>query len=152
FDGRDLSSFYTWLKDRGRDTDPEHVFSVVDGAIRISGQEWGCLTTREEFENYRLTAEYRWGDKTWPPRANNARDTGLLLHSTHADGGFRGIWMPSIEVQIAEACTGDLYVVSDQPGLVSITCPACSPLLDGGFDALAIGNPVTIDHLKAGRV
>ncbi len=48
FDGHSLDGWYTFLQDRGRDKDPKEVFSVLDGMIRISGEEWGCITTNEE--------------------------------------------------------------------------------------------------------
>ena len=35
FNGRDLSGFYVWLKDSGR-RDPQGVFTVRDGVLRIS--------------------------------------------------------------------------------------------------------------------
>src|SRR5512141_1698696 len=65
FNGRDLTNFYTWLVD-SKYNDPDRVFSVVDQvdgapAIRVSGQHWGAFITREEFSNYRLVAEFRWG-------------------------------------------------------------------------------------------
>ena len=58
FNGRDLTGFYTFLRDRGRDQDPKGVFTVNDGLLRISGEEGGCITTTEEYENYRLVAEF----------------------------------------------------------------------------------------------
>jgi hypothetical protein len=113
FDGESLDGWYTFLQHRGRNNDPKKVFSVVDGMIRISGEEWGSLTTTEEFENYRLLTEFKWGNETFEPRLNNARDCGLLLHSQGEDGGSQGIWMHSIECQIIEGGTGDIIIVGD---------------------------------------
>ena len=67
FNGKNLNGFYTYLRDRGRNSDPLKVFTVSDGVLRISGQEWGCVTTNEEFDNYRLVIEYKWGEKTFKP-------------------------------------------------------------------------------------
>ena len=47
FNGQNLDGWYTYLKDRGRDNDPKKVFTVSDGQIRISGEEWGCITTEQ---------------------------------------------------------------------------------------------------------
>ena len=47
------------------------------------------------------------GQETCSPRVNNARDSGILLHSTGEDGAFSGIWMHSIECQLIEGGTGD---------------------------------------------
>ncbi len=38
--------------------------------------------TREEFSNYRLVAEFRWGLLTWGERRNHTKDSGILLHVT----------------------------------------------------------------------
>jgi hypothetical protein len=121
--GRNLDGWYTFLKERGRDNDPNRVFTVKDGTLRISGQEWGCLTTVEEYENYHLVVEFRWGDETFPPRAAKARDSGVLVHSVGADGAYGGMWMYGIECQMIEGGTGDLLVVGDGSQRFAITCP-----------------------------
>ena len=59
-----------------------------------------------------MVLEYKWGDRTWGDRVNAAKDSGLLIHSTGADGGYGGIWMPAIEVQIIEGGTGDFIMVN----------------------------------------
>jgi hypothetical protein len=117
FNGRDLTNFYSYLgpptkgeKPLGRNHDPKKVFTVVDGAIRSSGEVYGYLATEREYENYHLTVEYKWGDKTWPPREHNARDGGVLLHGTGADK----VWMESIEFQMIEGGTGDIILVKGQ--------------------------------------
>ncbi|MEJ7831123.1 MAG: DUF1080 domain-containing protein, partial [Segetibacter sp.] len=45
FNGKNLNGWYIFLQGRGRDNDPKKVFTVADGLIRISGEEWGCITT-----------------------------------------------------------------------------------------------------------
>ncbi|MFM1920714.1 MAG: hypothetical protein RLZZ303_2348 [Candidatus Hydrogenedentota bacterium] len=149
FNGKDLSSFYTFIKGRGRDADPKAVFTVVDGEIRVSGEEWGCITTNEEFTNYRLIVEFRWGDETFAPREKAARDNGILLHSTGKDGGYGDTWMHSIECQIIEGGTGDLLVVGDGSKDFELTVPAAperqgnSPVYQKG------GTPVTLNSGRA---
>ena len=46
FNGRNLDNFYTYLK-TNHHQDPKGVFRVADGQIRISGEEWGAITTKE---------------------------------------------------------------------------------------------------------
>lgn len=116
FDGTSMEHFYTFLKDRGKGSDPKQVFTVRDGLLRISGEEWGCITTHDTFENYHLVAEFKWGAKTWGDRADRARDSGILLHSNGPDGAYSGTWMYSIECQIIEGGTGDVLVVADNTG------------------------------------
>ncbi len=122
FNGQNLDGFYTFIKDRGRDQDPKAVFTVQDGVIRISGEEWGCITSNEEFENYRLVVEYKWGELTHGARVDKARDSGVLVHSVGEDGGYGGIWMHSIECQLIEGGSGDVLVVGDGSDAFSATC------------------------------
>ena len=60
FNGKDLSGFYTWLKETGRD-DPQKVFSVADGVIRVSGEGAGYLATNKPYKDYHLVARIQVG-------------------------------------------------------------------------------------------
>lgn len=151
FNGHDLTNWYTFLKDRGRNVDPQKVFTVRNGLIHISGEELGCITTHEAFQNYRLQIEYRWTGKTLPPREKNTRDCGVLIHSVGKDGDWHGIWMYSIECNIIEGGTGDFIVVGDGSERFAITV-SCLPEKQKGcgvFDPTEKGTSVTIN---SGRI
>lgn len=133
FNGRDLTGWETFLgkphrsvdlpgpRDAkgehvnvvGVDTDPRGVFSVVSlegrPAIRISGEIYGALTTRAELENYHLRFQFKWGEKRWPPRETQIRDTGCCYHAVPPHGASYGFWMRSCEFQIQEGEVGDFY-------------------------------------------
>lgn len=145
FNGHDLNGWYTFLKHRGRDNDPKKVFTVNDGMIRISGEEWGCITTDSEYENYKLITEFKWGELTHEPRLENARDCGILLHSQGEDGGAQGIWMFSIECQIIEGGTGDFIVVGDGSDDFQITCNVSQARHGGSHVFQVDGLPATIN-------
>ncbi|MEK7793106.1 MAG: DUF1080 domain-containing protein [Candidatus Hydrogenedentota bacterium] len=145
FNGKDLSNFYTFLKGRGRDVDPRRVFTVRDGVLVISGEEWGCITTNEEYRDYHLIVEYAWGDATHGERADRARDSGVLVHSTGADGAYSGTWMHSIECQIIEGGTGDLLVVGDGSETFSLTAPVAAEKQDTSYVFDLNGAPATIN-------
>ena len=113
FNGENLDGWYIFLKGRGVNSDPNKVFTVKKGNIVISGEEFGCITTNEEFENYKLTVDFKWGKRTFAPREKRARDSGILIHSVGADGAKGGNWMYSIECQLIEGGTGDILVVGD---------------------------------------
>mgnify|MGYP000903225885 CR=1 FL=1 len=149
FNGKNLDGWYTYLKDRGRNVDPNVVFSVAEGAIHISGQEFGCITSDAEFENFRIVVEFKWGGKTCPPRVENARDSGLLLHSTGADGAYGGMWMHSMEFQIIEGGTGDFLVVGDGSDAFSLTSPIL-PRKEGGPNIFHPGG--TPETIHGGRI
>ena len=120
FDGKSLANFDTWLVDH-HESDPERVFSVVDQidgapAIRISGQFWGGLLTKQAYRDYRLIVEYRWGGATWGERKTRTRDSGVLIHAQGRPGNtrkdFNGPWLRSLEFQIIEGGVGDFISVS----------------------------------------
>lgn len=149
FNGKNLDGWYIYLKDKGKNNDPNQVFTVSNGMIRISGEEFGCITTDEEFENYRLTVKFKWGSKTWAPRIDRARDSGILLHSVGEDGGSDGTWMYSIECQMIEGGTGDIIVVGDGSKDFSVTVPA-SPEKQGSSPVFMPGGDLVT--VNAGRV
>lgn len=110
FNGRDLTGFYPSLKEN-KLSDPKGVFTVRNRAIHVSGEEWGGLTTVDEWTNYHLVVEWKWGGKNMPPRVDKARDSGILIHGIGADGGAGSGWLESIEYQIIEGGTGDMILV-----------------------------------------
>ena len=107
FNGKDLTGLYGWLKDT-RYEDPRKVFSVQDGYLRISGEVDGYLGTREEYKDYRLIVEYKWGSNTYGSKT--VRNSGLLLHATGPDGN-PSPWISSIECQVAQGCVADFIVI-----------------------------------------
>ena len=129
FNGRDLTEWDTWLgkllpgqrgsspaefaEPAGLNKDPRGVFSVVDvdgvPAVRISGETYGGLITRDEYENYHLRFEFKWGEKKWPPREQAVRDSGCCYHSVGPHDASYGFWMKSFEFQIQEGDCGDFY-------------------------------------------
>jgi hypothetical protein len=105
--GKDLTGLYAWLR-KSRYEDPLKVFTVQDGMIRISGDDFGYLATRQEYSDYHLTVEYKWGSQT--NASKTVRNSGILLHAIGPDGN-RSPWMSSIECQLAQGCVGDLIVI-----------------------------------------
>ena len=121
FASGDLSAFESWLKDT-QHQDPTSVFTLSNGVLRISGESAGYLATKASYRNYRVAVEYKWGTH----RTNKSpyvRNTGLLLHATGPHGVARGVWMQSLEVQLAQGCEGDFIVIRPEENpIVNITC------------------------------
>ena len=111
FDGRNLDAFYVWLKET-RYEDPKKVFSIQGKLLRISGEDWGGIATKEAYRDYRLTVEWKWGEATWGNRKGKARDSGVLIHGHGPDGAASGVWLESIEAQVIEGGTGDFILVA----------------------------------------
>ena len=103
FNGKDLTGLAVWPKE-------STAWSVVDGTIRCSGEGMGYLGTEKAYGDYRVSVEYKWGTKT--DGSKTVRNSGILIHATGPDGGAgKGKWMPSIEVQLAQGCVGDLIPI-----------------------------------------
>src|SRR5262245_28918770 len=157
WNGKDLDGWTTWMRQpeptsevaglkRGADgkyvepigsgRDPLKVFTVVgdaDGrpAIRISGEAFGELRSKQSFKDYHLRLQFKWGQKKWPPRdrPETARDSGLLYH-VHAEPGAEGrTWARSIELQIQEHDVGDLYAVGSAIAVRAKPRPGTTPAL-----------------------
>jgi len=124
FNGRDLSNWDKFLaapsgekQPLGLNNDPKSVFSVatIDGAtaIHVSGEIYGALTTHEAFDNFHLRADFKWGEKRWPPRATVGRDSGILYCCVGTNGAGSGSWMRSIECNVMEKAVGQWWSVAD---------------------------------------
>jgi len=129
FDGKDLRGWDTYLgpefdaggnkindKPIGLNIDPKRVFSIAEEngekMIRISGEDFGALTTLNEFENFHLRMMFKWGNVTWAPKKGKKKDSGLLYHSVGPRGADFGFWMRSQEFQIEETNCGDYWGVA----------------------------------------
>jgi hypothetical protein len=125
FDGRTLDAWQAWLgyadpsltyRDdpgaapigTGRDTAADFAVSRIDGtpAIRVKGETWGSLVHRADLRDYHLRLQYRWGDRTWPPRIGMPPNNGLLYHTHGQPGEVFGTWRPSMEFEIMKGSTG----------------------------------------------
>jgi hypothetical protein len=142
FNGKDLSGWDTYLgipgptvdypamtknaeglytEKIGLNKDGGRVFSVemmdAKPAIKISGEIWGGIVTKEEFENYHLSIQFKWGEKKWAPREGAIRDSGILYHSV-GDFLYSNAWMKSQECQVQEGDCGDFWAVG--PAMANI--------------------------------
>jgi hypothetical protein len=122
FNGKDLTNFYTFLRGSGKNADPKRVFQVEGGVIHVSGEVYGYVATEKEYENYHLTVEFKWGEKTYEPRKDKARDSGVLLHATGPDK----VWPQCIECQMIEGGTCDIILVGTKDKPTKITAMAGS--------------------------
>jgi hypothetical protein len=136
FDGKSLSQFDTFLPSTGLNADPGHVFAVEKKMIHISGKEMGYIVTKQEYKNYYLRAEFKWGEGTFGERAGMARDSGILFNIQ----GPNKLWPQSIEFQINEGCTGDFWMVDG----------AAITTKDGARAAGPVGSQVKVDRFNKG--
>ena len=78
-------------------------------SIRISGENFGGISTVAEFENYHLQLQFKWGQLKWAPRKKAKKDSGLMYHAVGPHGADGGNWMRSHEFQIEEGDCGDYW-------------------------------------------
>jgi hypothetical protein len=119
FNSNDLTGWYTWLKGLGKDNYPQKVFQVHDGVIHIykdaaeaSNQPFGYICTEKDYGDCRIRFEYQWGTKRFGSRATKRRDSGILYHVFGEDGPGGKTWPASVECQIQENDTGDVYAIN----------------------------------------
>src|SRR4051794_17251318 len=78
FNGRSFDGFDRFLapppgskEPLGLNNDPRGVFTITNidnrGAIHVSGELYGAVTTHVVFTNAHIRVEYKWGEKKWPP-------------------------------------------------------------------------------------
>jgi hypothetical protein len=108
--GQNLDGWYTWLKGKGKNNDPDKVFTVeADGALHVTGKEVGYIMTERSFDNFHLKLQFKWGDARWPPRENSKRDSGICYNVPASSEDQ--IWPPSVECQIQEGDVGDFWLL-----------------------------------------
>ena len=117
FAGKTLDNFDTFVFGHGFNNDPEGVFRVVDGMIRVEGMPYGYFITKEEYGDFFLHAEFKWGEATHGRRENKARDSGILYRAVEARRralaatSNGSIWPKALEFQIMEGGTGDVILL-----------------------------------------
>lgn len=102
----------------GYNKDEKKVFSIVDEkgepVLKVSGEVYGCIFTKQEYENYHLKLKVKWGTKKFEPRTEKLKDSGILYHSIGESGvDYWRSWMLSQEFQIMEGHMGDYWSIAN---------------------------------------
>jgi len=134
------------LKPIGLNKDEFGVFTVIeeDGqpVLRISGEIYGCVATKSEFENYHLKLQVKWGDTKWHPRKQLLKDSGVLYHSIgpHGAESWRS-WMLSQEFQVMQGHMGDFWSQANSAIDIRAYLPEyiMNPVADKSQPFLALG-------------
>lgn len=111
FNGKNLDGWYSFLLTKGKNNDPEKVFTVENGLLHISGKEFGYICTEKTFSDFHLAVEFKWGEKKFPPRDADTikRDNGICFYVPLNEKDF--VWPKSIECQVQEGDTGDFWLI-----------------------------------------
>ncbi len=147
FNGKNLDGWTAVYSGKAVDDRPASaLFEVEDGVIRTyakdaagSPQSQAYIETVNDYGDYHLRLEYRWGEKKFPPRLDQVRDAGLLYHVYDA---VPDNWPRSAELQIQEGDTGDLWAISTRvtstadpkTGFYAAPENGGTPVTLGGYD------------------
>lgn len=151
FNGENFDGWYTWRPTYGRDVDPHGMFAVTDGQIHFLSQdiapadyEFGYLATTRDYTNYRVSFEYKWGERLY---VNFPRDSGFFFAAVGPDQ----IWPRSIECQVMINDSGSMYLF-DYATLETTIDPTLGfPIyMDGGAPYAAPRNALH-NYARVGR-
>lgn len=122
------------------------VFTVIeeDGSpvLRVSGEYYGCVASKQEYENYHLTLKVKWGDIKWHPRKSLLKDSGVLYHSIGQHGAeYWRSWMLSQEFQVMQGHMGDFWNQANSAIDIRAYIPESimNPVADKSQDFLPLG-------------
>lgn len=111
FNKNNLSGWYAYNTTAGKQKDASQLFSVSENMIRLYGKEAGYLMSKKTFEEFKLTAVFRWNTDEKFERKNNKKNSGLmyLVPTTTPDE----LWPAGIQFQIKEGATGDFVLLKN---------------------------------------
>ncbi|TRX39447.1 3-keto-disaccharide hydrolase [Flavobacterium restrictum] len=122
------------------------VFTIINEnntpVLKVSGEYYGCVFTKNSYRNYRLKLKVKWGTKKWEPRTTKLLDAGVLYHSQGPAGvDYWRAWMLSQEFQLMEGHFGDYWNIAnaaidikayDSEGVMSAIANEKQPFLSFG--------------------
>ncbi len=109
FNKKNLDGWNSFLPSHGVNTDPDSVFTVENGILQISGEEFGYISTKDTYKDFHLISEFKWGEAKYAPRINEKRDSGILYFVPVDIPEV--VWPKSVEFQIQEGDTGDFWLI-----------------------------------------
>ena len=104
FNGKDLTGWHADVPAADGKPDAPPSFIVRDGLLASLGNPEGHLITDQDYENYRLTVEYRF-----PKEAGNC---GVLVHASKPRALY-DMFPQSIEVQMHSGNAGDFWCIAE---------------------------------------
>jgi len=96
--GKSLCGWDCHLVDE--DVNKEDVWSLEDGVLVCKGEPLGYLYTKGEYQDFKLSLEWRWAPGTEPG------NSGVLMR---IQGGPRGFLAKCVEAQLKHGSAGDIW-------------------------------------------
>ena len=104
FNGKDLAGWHADVPELDANPQGKSPFIIRDGKLVSLGTPGGHLITDDEFENYRLVAEYRFVGKPG--------NCGVLVHASKPRVLY-GMFPQSLEVQMQSGEAGDFWCIHE---------------------------------------
>lgn len=98
FNGKDFTGWRKWQNPK-ETAKLDDVWKVQDGVIHCLGKPLGYLMTEQDYGDYELTAEWKWGQKPG--------NSGIFVHCSGPDM----IWPKGVEAQLQDQRAGDFWLV-----------------------------------------
>jgi len=102
FNGKDLSGWHADVPEKDENPELGPSFVVRDGMLVSLGRPLGHLITDDIYENYRITADYRFPGETG--------NCGILVHAS-TPRALYDMFPKSIEVQMMHENAGDFWCI-----------------------------------------
>ncbi|MFY0713513.1 DUF1080 domain-containing protein [Seonamhaeicola sp. NFXS20] len=127
----------------GLNNNLKNVFSIIEEngepVLKITGEIFGCISSKESFKNYHLSVLFKWGDKKWEPRLDKKRDSGILYHCYGEHGRFWNTWKTCLEYQVQESDLGDFIPLGGNSAKPKVGSPTAD--IRGDFEIEKKYNP-----------
>jgi hypothetical protein len=94
FNGKDFTGWTFFMR---TNADPKLTWSIADGLIKCTGTPTGYLRTEKNYQNYKVTVEWRF---------TKAGNTGVMVHINGTDK----VWPNCIECQGMHDHQGDFWL------------------------------------------
>ncbi len=104
---RDKFPGYGYSEDTGK-TKPSALFKIQDGHIIMNTEKKGYLVTKKSYDNFILTAEFRW---IVTDAQKKKRNSGLMYYVV--DNQSDGFWPSGYQFQIKTNSTGDFILLKN---------------------------------------
>jgi hypothetical protein len=116
FNGNNLEG-WTFFHDKVGDRDLHNAVSIEDGVLHFLGPRFdatqrstmGHIATVDQWSDYHLRLEFKWGNRRFAPRSLQRRNSGILYHMRPETDR---LFPDCVEFQVEEGDVGDAVMVN----------------------------------------
>lgn len=101
----DTTAFHFFDEKNGRTTSTD-MFRIEDGVVRMDGENGGYIMADQEFSNFYLRVQIKWGDKSYGTWAEKPKNGGIQFGLKPTEDK---LWPDNYEYEIMEEAIGELW-------------------------------------------